>query len=106
VTATDAVGNERSAAISFRIVVTAESVKDAVRQLAAAGSIRNNGLAASLLSKLDAAAAARAAGNCALANVIYEAAKEELRAQSGKGLDATAAAIAIADIDYLIVHCP
>jgi len=38
--------------------------------------------------------------------VIYEAAKEELRAQSGKSLDATAAAIVIADIDYLIVHCP
>jgi hypothetical protein len=30
----------------------------------------------------------------------------ELSAQSGKGVDATAAAIMVADAQYLIVHCP
>ena len=63
-------------------------------------------LANSLLSELNAAAAARAKGNCTAAGNIYEAFIDELQAQSGKGVDPTAAAIMIADAQYLIAHCP
>jgi hypothetical protein len=59
-----------------------------------------------LLAKLNAAAAARARGNCATAAHIYQAFINELQAQSGKGIDAAAAAIMIADAQYLILHCP
>jgi hypothetical protein len=49
---------------------------------------------------------ARPAGNCATANNIYQAFINELNAQSGKSVDAAAAAIMIADALYLIAHCP
>ncbi len=37
---------------------------------------------------------------------IYQAFINEVSAQSGKGIDPTAAAIMIADAQYLIAHCP
>jgi hypothetical protein len=42
-------------------------------------------------------------GNCSAAADIYQAFINELEAQSGKGVDAMAAAIMIADGRYLIV---
>ena len=72
----------------------------------AAGKIKNSGEANSLLAKLDAAAAARAAGQCGTAANQCSAFINELQAQAGKGVDAAAAAIMIADAQYLIAHCP
>jgi hypothetical protein len=43
---------------------------------------------------------------CATAANIYQAFINELQAQSGKGVSASAAAIMIADAQYLITHCP
>ena len=106
VTATDNVGNSGSNSVTFSIVVTPDSIKGDVNQFLGSGKIKNQGLANSLLAKLNAAAKARAAGNCATANNIYQAFINELQAQSGKGVDATAAAIMIADAQYLIAHCP
>ena len=60
-----------------------------------------------LLQKLEAAAAARARADCATASKLYQAFINELQAQSGKKVDAAAAAaIMIADAQYLIAHCP
>jgi len=69
-------------------------------------SCYSGGEANSLLAKLDAAAASRAGGRCGTASNQYSAFINELQAQAGKGVDATAAAIMIADAQYLIVNCP
>jgi hypothetical protein len=94
------------AVVNFTIIVTADSIKDDVTQLFAAGNIKNLGEENSLLAKLDAAASRRAAGNCNAAANIYQAFINELNAQKGKGVDPAAAAIMIADAQYLIAHCP
>ena len=106
VNAIDNAGNEDSSSVTFTIVVTAESIRDDVNQFVATGAIRNRGLANSLLSKLDAAASARTAGDCATANNNYQAFIKELQTHIGKGVDASAAAIMIADAQYLMAHCP
>jgi hypothetical protein len=106
ISAVDNAGNADASSVTFTIIVTPDSIKNDVTQFLAAGKIKNNGLANSLLAKLDAAAKARAGGNCATAANIYQAFINELSAQSGKGVDAAAAAIMIADAQYLIAHCP
>ena len=106
VDAADNVGGTSSASVSFTIVVTPDSIKDDVGQFRASGAINDRGIANSLLAKLDAAAAARARGSCETADNIYQAFINELQAQSGKHVDATAAAIMITDAQYLIAHCP
>lgn len=99
VDATDNVGLSATASVAFSVIVTPESIKDDVGQLAA-----NH--AQSLLAKLDAAAKARARGQCGTAASIYQAFVNEVQAQTGKKIDAAAAQILIADASYLIAHCP
>jgi hypothetical protein len=106
VTAADNVGGTNSASVTFSIIVTAASIEGDVTQFLAAGAIKDNGLANTLLTTLEAAAAARARGQCSTAANIYQSFINILQAQSGKGVDATAAAIMIADAQYLITHCP
>jgi hypothetical protein len=106
INAVDNAGNADSSTVTFTIIVTPDSIKDDVKQFLAAGKIKNNGLANSLLQTLDSAAKARAGGNCATAANIYQSFINSVSAQSGKGIDATAAAIMIADAQYLIAHCP
>jgi hypothetical protein len=89
----------------FMIIVTPQSLIDDVNQFAAAGKIAQNEVN-SLLSKLASAAKARAKGDCVNAATIYTAFISEVRAQSGKKIDPTAAQILIADAQYLIAHCP
>ena len=106
VDAADNVGGTSKASVSFTIIVTPDSIKNDVGQFRASGAIDNGGIAKSLLAKLDAAAAARARGSCETADNIYQAFINELQAQSGKHVDATAATIMITDAQYLIAHCP
>jgi hypothetical protein len=49
-------------------------------------------------------AQARARGNCATADNIYQAFINELQAQSGHGVDEVSATIMILDERYLIAH--
>ena len=102
----DNVGNRGTRSVVFSIVVTADSIKDDVSQFLDANKIKNGGLAKSLLGKLNAAADARSRGECATASNQYGAFIQELEAQAGKGVDASAAAIMIADAQYLIANCP
>jgi hypothetical protein len=103
----DHVGNQQTTSIVFSIIVTADSIKQDVSAFLAAHKIKNHGIATSLLATLDAAAAARARGQCAVAHVLYDAFILEVRTQAVvKGIDAAAAAIMIADAQYLIAHCP
>ncbi len=104
--AVDNVDNASTKSVTFSIIVTPDSIKDDVRFFRASGAIKKAREANSLIAKLDAAAARRAKGNCAAADKRYQAFINELQAQSGKGVDATAAATMIADAQYLIAHCP
>jgi len=106
VTASDNVGGTSTASVTFSIIVTAASIEDDVNQFLASGAIKNTGLANSLLAKLQAGAAARDRGQCSTASNQYQSFINALQAQSGNGVDATAAAIMIADAQYLITHCP
>jgi FIMAH domain-containing protein len=106
INAVDNLGNTGSNSVTFTIVVTPDSIKGDVNQFLSGGKIKNSGEANSLLAKLNAAANARARGDCKSAANNYQAFINELQAQSGKGVDATAAAIMIADAQYLITHCP
>jgi hypothetical protein len=106
VAASDKVGNASSFTVMFEIIVTADSIEDDVTRFLGEGAIKNAGLANSLLAKLSAAAEARARGDCARARNIYNAFMRQVTAQAGEGIDATAAAILIADVRYLIAHCP
>jgi hypothetical protein len=102
----DHVNNTSNKSVSFTIVVTPESIKEDVAIFTAAGLIKDPGLPGALLVKLTAAANARARGNCAQAASLYNAFISLLQAQSGTGIDPTAAAIMIADAEFLITHCP
>jgi hypothetical protein len=101
----DNVNNAGTNSVTFSIIVTAESIKADVRQFVAAGKITVD-TGNSLLGLLDAAAQARAAGNCATASKIYQAFITQVTALSGKKIDPTAAQIMILDAQYLIAHCP
>ncbi len=105
VNAADHLQNASTKAVRFEIIVTPDSIKDDVRQFMAAGKVTLDE-GHSLLGKLDAAAAARANGRCHTASNIYRAFINELNAQRGKKIDATAAQTMIADAQYLILHCP
>jgi hypothetical protein len=105
VTALDHLGNGSAPSVTFSIVVTAESIKDDVRYFLSVGAVTQDE-GTSLLKKLAAAAKYRAVGDCVDANATYRAFINELTAQSGKKVAATAAAIMIADAQYLISHCP
>ena len=104
--ATDQVGNASSGSVIFNIIVTAQSIIADVNQFVSNGSINNQGIANSLLAKLNAALQARNNGNCSAAANIYGAFINEVMAQSGKHISTSAAAILIADAQYLISHCP
>jgi hypothetical protein len=105
VAAIDNVGHADSRSVTFFIIVTPQSIIEDVNQFYAAGDITQD-KARSLLAKLQNAAGQWAVGNCVAATGIYQAFINELRAQSGRHVDPTAASIMIADATYLISHCP
>jgi hypothetical protein len=102
----DNVGNGGTAAVTFSIIVTPESIEADVNQFLAAGKIKNGGVANALVAKLNSAADARAGGNCNKASHHYDVFIHEVQVQAGKGVEATAAAVMISDAQYLIAHCP
>jgi hypothetical protein len=104
VDAVDGQGNPGSAAVTFSIVVTPESLEEDVRQLAASGAITHP--SQSLLGKLEAAARKYHDQSCGAASNIYRAFLHEVQAQSGKSIDPGAADILTADAQFLIAHCP
>jgi hypothetical protein len=105
IVANDNLGNASTTTVTFEVIVTPESIKEDVRYFLSVGDIKNKGLANSLLAKLNAAARAIERDQCPTAINIYNAFIHELNAQSGKGVAATAAAIMIADAEYLIANC-
>jgi hypothetical protein len=104
--ATDVAGNVSSRSVTFTIVVTADSIRADVGQFVASGAITNANWASALQATLSGAGAARAQGNCTGAANIYQAFIREVQAQTGKKVTPNAAAIMLADAQYLIAHCP
>ena len=101
--------------------VTPQSIMDDVRAALASGAIDNEGVAASLLAKLNAAADARASSaasgarpnGCATAANIYQAFIDEVNAQSGATSSSTrghitpaAASQLVSEAQFLIANCP
>lgn len=104
--AADKVLNMSSASVTFNIIVTPQSIINDVTQFFASGAISSSGVESGLLTKLNDALAARNAGQCGTADNIYSAFINQVMAQSGKGITPAAAAILIADAQYLMAHCP
>ncbi len=105
VTASDLWGNSRSSLVTFNIVVTSRSIAEEVNTFVASGQIVTN-QGTPLISKLNAAAAARARGQCDTAANLYRAFIHQVEAQGGKHIDPAAAELLIGDAQYLIDHCP
>jgi hypothetical protein len=104
--ADDTEDNASAAEVTFSIIVTTESIKQDVVIFTERGDIRETGLPTALLAKLEEAGNRHDAGDCMTAQNIYEAFIQQLEAQSGKGVNAEAAAIMIGDAQYLIDNCP
>jgi hypothetical protein len=98
--------NTGRASVTFDIVVTARSLIDDVNRFLGTGQIRSSDEGNSLLKKLAAAAIARANGQGSAAANLYQAFIAEVQAQTGRTVSAAAAAILIADAQYVIAHCP
>jgi hypothetical protein len=86
--------------------ITSESIKADVRDASAGGAIDNPGIATSLLAKLDDAATARAAGECADASEAYQSFIDEVSAQTGTHITASASTKLISEAQFLIANCP
>jgi hypothetical protein len=106
--AVDNVGNATSSSVTFNVIATAESIVDAVNQFRANRSIRSQRLQNSLLGKLYEAATARQNGDCTLAAKKYQLCIDELQAYGSDDTDIQLGArgILVADLQYLIAHCP
>ena len=106
VNANDQVGNvSATQSVTFSIVVTPESLIEAITIFEGLGDIKST-LVQSLLAKLGNAAQKFNSGDCSTAENIYRAFISEVRAQTGKAITAFAADILIADAEYLIANCP
>jgi hypothetical protein len=105
VNATDNVNNAGASSVTFRVVASPKSIMSDVQQFRQAGAIKHASLANSLLAKLKAAAAELPA-HCGAAANDYHGFINLLEAQNSTSVGAAAAAIMIADAEYLIAHCP
>jgi hypothetical protein len=104
--AADALDNTSTSSVQFTVVVTPESLIEAVRRFAATGDISDPGVADALLHQAEAGAMAHTSGSCRRATELYRAFIRLVRRQSGKKIDPTAAEILVGDARYLIAHCP
>jgi hypothetical protein len=108
--AMDVEGNSSSSSVTFFIVVTPESIQQAVRQFVESGAIQQPSEGKFLLGRLGEAADAYHGGNCEAARGIYGSFIQTVEALTGNNgsvtIDSTAAAILIADAEFLIDNCP
>jgi len=104
VSAIDRVGNTSNSTVRFNILANPGSLHDDVARFAQLDKLKTQ-LEKSLNSKLDAADATQLRDHCATANNIYGALINEVQAQSGKGIDSAAAAVIVADAQYVMAHC-
>ena len=105
VDAADNVGNTSTPnPVVFTIIVTPESIIDAVGQLEEAGMLDER-LVRSLKAKLENGQKKWGGGQCGPAKNVYRAFIQEIRAQTGKKITPEAASILSTDAEYLIGIC-
>jgi hypothetical protein len=95
------------AAIAFEgVTITPDSIKADVTSALASRAIDSTGVARSLLAELNAAANARARGQCSAAAKVYQAFISEVTAQRGQHIAAATADQLISEAKFLIANCP
>jgi hypothetical protein len=104
VTATDYAGNSATASVTFTVIATIQSTIADTQRAYDEGWIDNHGILNSLLRKLNNAQAALDLGDVEEAIDLLGAYINELEAQSGKHITAEAAALLIADAQWVIDH--
>jgi hypothetical protein len=104
VTATDYAGNSASTSVTFRVTATIQSTIADTQRAYDEGWIDNHGILNSLLHKLENAQRALDRGNVQAAINMLGAYINELEAQSGKHVTPEAAALLIADAQWVIEH--
>jgi hypothetical protein len=105
--AADNVANKSSRSVTFTIIVTPQSIIQDVNQFLASGAIsRRDGQVGLLDYWLNGALAARNRGQCRSSDTYYAVFIAQVRAETGRGITPAAAAILIADAQYLEAHCP
>jgi hypothetical protein len=106
VAAEDKAGNGASASVTFTVAASSESLADAVDRFYGEGKIDNTGVYSSLLRLLEQVEKAIDKGKITLAMNLLKAFIAEVQAQAGKHITAEAAAILIADAQWLLAHLP
>jgi hypothetical protein len=104
VTAVDWYGNEGTASVTFSVTITLDSLVASVQQYLGTGAISGEGIANSLLSKLDTVMARIADGKTGPAMNALRAFINEVQAQTGKAITPEAAAMLIADAEFLLIE--
>ena len=103
--AQDALGNPSTTAVQFDVVVTPESLIDAIERLAADGLVKDPGTSNALAQKAKAAGVAWNVGACDRASRLYEKLVEYAEKHTPKKIDPAAAAILATDAEWLVTHC-
>ena len=86
--------------------ITPDNIRADVRSALSTGAIDSAGVANALLAQLNAAAAARATGDCSTAANIYNAFINALNAQGGRHIAAATATQLVSEAQFLIANCP
>jgi hypothetical protein len=88
------------------VSITPDSIIGDVKSALSSGAITKDGIANSLLAKLNEAKAARGRGQCATAALIYQAFINDVNAQSGKAIAPATASQLVSEAQFLIKNCP
>ena len=103
-TAEDIAGWKTTQSASFEVIATLGSLSDTITALRGSGDISKDGLAQSLLAKVDAAISSQDRGQRTAALNQLQALLNELQAQDGKQISHRAAQILDADVRYVMAH--
>ncbi len=98
--------NQSTASVTFSVTATLATLKATILHFFLDGKIDSAGVYNSLLAKLVQADKAYVKGNYALVRNVLNAFINEVRAQSGKHIMPDAAALLIADAQWVIDHLP
>ncbi len=103
--AQDALGNPSTTTVQFTVVVTPESLIDAIERFAADGLVKDPGTSNALSQKARVAGVAWNVGSCDRASRLYEKLIDFTAKHTPKKIDPAAAAILATDAEYLVTHC-
>jgi hypothetical protein len=103
--AKDALANASTTTVQFTVVVTPQSLIDAIERFADDGRVKDPGTSSSLVQKARLAGIAYDAGSCDRAAQHYETFQKLVRTHTPKKIDPAAAAILLGDAQYLVTHC-